>query len=146
MVRNAGDSTAATEFQSKLKASPSECFKQSKEMNADIVITRARAFEWDERFVEGGENAKHDQRQGRPVTTTEQNAAKNSETARTDVRLSIRTMADMVRTDNDELNTRKVCTNTGLIINSVRDRKMPGSITAQTSSNDLQQNLSCCER
>lgn len=89
-----------------------------KEVFGDNAMSRARVFEWHKRFYEGREEVEDDERSGRPVTVrSDENVQKINGIVRTDRRLSIRMIADMVNTNretvrqilHDELNMTKIC-------------------------------------
>jgi hypothetical protein len=81
-------------------------------------MSRACVFEWHKRFSDGHEDVKYDEHPGRPCTSkTNENVGKIELIVRTDRRLSIRMIAEMVNIDkltvrqvlHEDLNMTKVC-------------------------------------
>ena len=105
-------------FLVKLKKSATKTFQLLTEAYGVDCMSRARVFEWHERFSEGRESVKDDDRPGRPHTAvTDENTEKVQDVIRKDRRLGVRAVAEEVNLDREsvrrilteELNMRKVC-------------------------------------
>ncbi|XP_041349487.1 protein GVQW3-like [Gigantopelta aegis] len=81
-------------------------------------MSRARVFQWHKRFLDSREDVHDDQKSGRPKTTkTDENIRKVQKLVRSDRRLTIRMMAEMLSMNKElirkilieDLSMRKVC-------------------------------------
>ena len=89
-----------------------------KKVYGDECLSRTQVFEWFERFKEGREEIRDDQRPGRPSTSNmDANVEKVGEIVRQNRRLSIRAVAELINIDKETVrqilrnsfNMKKVC-------------------------------------
>ena len=84
----------------KLGKSATETYDLLKKVYGDECLSHTQVFEWFKRFKAGREEIGDDQLPGRPSTSkTNANIKKVGEIVRTNRRLSIRAVAELINTD-----------------------------------------------
>lgn len=104
-------------FLVKLKKNATETLNLLREAYGEDALSRSRVFEWHKRFSEGREDVEDDERSGRPVTKkTDENVERVRALMRTDRRLGLRKIAEMLRMNKEtvrqiltDLKMQKVC-------------------------------------
>jgi len=105
-------------FLVKLKKTATETLNLLREAYGEDALSKSRVFDWHKRFSEGREDVEDNERSGRPVTIkTDENVERVRALVRTDRRLSIRKIAEMLNMNKEtvrriltsDLNMQKVC-------------------------------------
>ena len=105
-------------FLVKLKKTLTESLKMLQEAYGDQAMSRARVFEWHQRFRKGEENVEDKPRSGRPSSSkTDVNVEAVRQAVRGDRRLTVRMIAEQVGIDwqtvwkiiTEEIRMQKIC-------------------------------------
>jgi len=73
----------------------------------DSGMKKTTVYKWVKRFSEGRESVNDEERSGRPATSrTEENIANVSQIVRENRRLTVRSIAEQVNIDRENLNLR----------------------------------------